>query len=546
MVGDAIIVAGAATGGTDLYTTIQAFTSSTSVELATAAGHNGSGSATVYVLGDYRALGGLSMSQTNPSLSGLSISASGPDTKLLTSTADMFVPGMEGDAITVAGAGSAGGSLVTTIATYINARNVELANDALTTVASGGMAMVTDAGTTLTSVTAPFQSSDVGKVVKIRGAGSMGADLSTTIASFVDESHVTTAGAASTTVIGTGSGSVGDTVALLANNGTAVAASQDSSNKVVSFQTPEFKPMGSLDTTATGSLANHGVVIGQGTSPMVATAAGAAASTVLIGNGSSADPSFSATPQLTRLGIGKAANSTLQLDIQGASRFASRVLNTTNPNTNPATSGGGISLLTTTLPTAAGAITGQVSSGTDDGTFITPTAVVFKSKEDWTTHRGSSIEFQMTPVGSSTPATYHTMTSTELTSPNLVDTGLTASRLVYSDANKQLASVTLGTGLSLSSGTLSSAGPQWYTPQSASLDFSSVAAQNHQDLTTTLTGAAAGDLVLVTPATAPDTGLVYYAWVSAADTVTVRAINYTGSSIDPPSRTFYVTALKNH
>lgn len=59
--------------------------------------------------------------------------------------------------------------------------------------------------------------------------------------------------------------------------------------------------------TGRATLTNHGVLVGAGTSAISQTATGASASTVLIGNGASADPTFSATPQLTALGIGAAA-----------------------------------------------------------------------------------------------------------------------------------------------------------------------------------------------------------------------------------------------
>jgi len=53
--------------------------------------------------------------------------------------------------------------------------------------------------------------------------------------------------------------------------------------------------------TGATTLTNHGVLVGQGTLPVIATAVGATG-TVLIGN-TAADPSFSATPSVTSMSI---------------------------------------------------------------------------------------------------------------------------------------------------------------------------------------------------------------------------------------------------
>lgn len=79
----------------------------------------------------------------------------------------------------------------------------------------------------------------------------------------------------------------------------------------------------------------------------------------------------------------------------------------------------------------------------------------------------------------------------------------------------------------------------------ASLDFGSIASQSQADLTITVTGAAVGDTVaLGVPTAAVTNGIVYSAWVSATNTVTVRAHNYTGSAIDPASGTFKATVVR--
>lgn len=80
---------------------------------------------------------------------------------------------------------------------------------------------------------------------------------------------------------------------------------------------------------------------------------------------------------------------------------------------------------------------------------------------------------------------------------------------------------------------------------SAALNFPSVAAQSVQDLTITVTGAVLGDSVaLGVPTAAVTAGIAFTAWVSAADTVTVRAHNYTAGALDPASGTFKATIVR--
>lgn len=77
----------------------------------------------------------------------------------------------------------------------------------------------------------------------------------------------------------------------------------------------------------------------------------------------------------------------------------------------------------------------------------------------------------------------------------------------------------------------------------AALDFPSIAAAASADLTITVTGAAVNDSVSLGLPAAPTAGIVYQAFVSAANTVTVRATNITAAAIDPLSQTFRVTTI---
>lgn len=72
------------------------------------------------------------------------------------------------------------------------------------------------------------------------------------------------------------------------------------------------------------------------------------------------------------------------------------------------------------------------------------------------------------------------------------------------------------------------------------LDFPSIAAGATAEFAVTVTGAAVGDQVTVTPDATPQAGLVWCAHVSAANTVLVRLANVTSGSINPAPNSFHV------
>lgn len=78
----------------------------------------------------------------------------------------------------------------------------------------------------------------------------------------------------------------------------------------------------------------------------------------------------------------------------------------------------------------------------------------------------------------------------------------------------------------------------------ATLDFPLIAAQSETSLTVTVTGAAIGDAASVT-SSAHTAGINYSAMVTAANTVTVYAQNFTAGGINPASGTFRVIVLQN-
>jgi hypothetical protein len=84
---------------------------------------------------------------------------------------------------------------------------------------------------------------------------------------------------------------------------------------------------------------------------------------------------------------------------------------------------------------------------------------------------------------------------------------------------------------------------------STGLDFGSISSGGFVDLTISLVGAAIDDTVFVTCLNtagrgATDGKLIFEAFVSATNTVTVRAHNPTSGSIDPALYNFRVTIIK--
>lgn len=78
----------------------------------------------------------------------------------------------------------------------------------------------------------------------------------------------------------------------------------------------------------------------------------------------------------------------------------------------------------------------------------------------------------------------------------------------------------------------------------AALDFAAIAAAASADLTIAVAGAAVGDSVSLGLPAAPAAGLLFFGFVSAADTVTVRAMNITAGAVDAVSATYRATVHK--
>lgn len=79
----------------------------------------------------------------------------------------------------------------------------------------------------------------------------------------------------------------------------------------------------------------------------------------------------------------------------------------------------------------------------------------------------------------------------------------------------------------------------------AALDFPSIGAGAQSDLTISVPGAAVGDAVFLGMPSAPVAGLVFNGFVSAADTVKIRASNISSGSVDETSMTFRAVVIKS-
>lgn len=79
--------------------------------------------------------------------------------------------------------------------------------------------------------------------------------------------------------------------------------------------------------------------------------------------------------------------------------------------------------------------------------------------------------------------------------------------------------------------------------ETATLDFGSIAAAASEDLTITVSGAVVGYSTTHGLPAAPAAGITWDSFVSAADTVTIRATNITASAVDPASATYRATVF---
>lgn len=78
----------------------------------------------------------------------------------------------------------------------------------------------------------------------------------------------------------------------------------------------------------------------------------------------------------------------------------------------------------------------------------------------------------------------------------------------------------------------------------ASVNHASMATLTQDDQTVIVPGAKVNDIVVLGLPAAPTAGIIYNAFVSAADTVKIRASNFTAGTIDPAAATFRIQILR--
>jgi hypothetical protein len=76
------------------------------------------------------------------------------------------------------------------------------------------------------------------------------------------------------------------------------------------------------------------------------------------------------------------------------------------------------------------------------------------------------------------------------------------------------------------------------------VDLNNTQAADCNDTTVAVTGAVVGDPVVLGPPSNLTADISVFGYVSAANTVTIRSCNPTGSNINPPSASYTIQVLK--
>lgn len=117
-------------------------------------------------------------------------------------------------------------------------------------------------------------------------------------------------------------------------------------------------------------------------------------------------------------------------------------------------------------------------------------------------------------------------------------TGITATQIATTPAGNLAATTQAATNAELDAEKATKA-----LTATATLDFGSIASLAQADLTITVSGATTGSAVVAGLPASPDAGIVWNAFVSATNTITIRATNITALPVDPASATFRATVL---
>jgi hypothetical protein len=207
---------------------------------------------------------------------------------------------------------------------------------------------------------------------------------------------------------------------------------------------------------------------------------------------------------------------------------------------------------------------GASGYGTTQFSTATAAAVKFYAAENWTdAAQGTYFGFLTTPNGSPASSKVERL---RIDNDGSVGIGTSTPTAVLHlkagtlTANTAPLKFTSGTSLSTpEAGAVEYDGTNYFVTEgtgtrytlaktltaTAVLNFPSTNAQKSSDLNITVTGAALGDaIILGIPSTSNDANSNYSAWVSAANTVTVRFNNFSSLAIDPASGTYRVSVLK--
>lgn len=134
--------------------------------------------------------------------------------------------------------------------------------------------------------------------------------------------------------------------------------------------------------------------------------------------------------------------------------------------------------------------------------------------------------------------TFATFTATAGTITTLTSTSATITTATATTANT--GTLTASTSIAVGGGTAITK----ILTATQTIDFANILTTAKEDVTVAVTGAAVGNVVTLGLPAAPAAGLGFMAYVSAADTVTIRAFNYTGVAVDAASASYRVTVLK--
>jgi hypothetical protein len=109
------------------------------------------------------------------------------------------------------------------------------------------------------------------------------------------------------------------------------------------------------------------------------------------------------------------------------------------------------------------------------------------------------------------------------------------------NSSNAIGEIGVADGIKLTSGFL---GLDMFRTITVGTDFPNTNAQSSSDITSTVTGASVGQPVLLgVPNTAVSANTNYSAWVSAANTVTIRFNNYSSSAVNPSAGNFYIVVI---